>query len=785
MFHYLLLFLLSFKLFALEVSLQGAKENFEKYSTLHIKDPNPFLCQEVHNDFLEVEKIICAFSKQPSTPFRTLKNNFFEIKGQTKEKTFFLIITPYHKMKLFNQLFNLHTQRTIFDAKSDIGTHWMVLGYTNTMPFIQTEPSSEVSINFPFYSENNLLPHVGGLDMQGKPVKINKVKDVKGYISIKKLYQQKQYEQCLDLIDEVSFEHPHSLFKSEFLFYKIKSFFALGMYENVIEGSKIFLREYSADENIAEVLSMVAKSYSKAGLNTDADYFFDRLFSEHADSEFSHMGFIYKGEILEASGASSKALEFYLKALNQTKDLGIAALAAYKLAFYKIYFSNKKEAAEYVEKIIGAKSDFFFENLEKSLELMYLFEEEKDYLSAASIAKAILDEMDPKNEIYEELLSQRGIWLSQTHKKEEALQALNEYLAKYKYGYYEDRIQVAKDSLFFDYEDVNTTAKIAQYDELIEKYRGDSIAQRALYEKANLLYENKMYSDILGFKDSLLALDEIKYPKKEELITQSAKGVMQRSLENKECQQVLDLSYAYNITLSDEWDDGLYACFMKGADFVEAKKIAQKNLTSQDINERKKWLYRHAQVDFATGNYSEVIEASKDLVALIEDDKNSEYNDIYRLLFDTYQRLEDDSMMLLSIADVEKIYGEDFIDIERYIAAMNVGVKREDDTITIAYGEKVDQIQKRTNSFAQSPFVEFSLYGAYMKKQRYNQALDIIKSLDTLELSANERSRQKYLLGSVYDKLWRDDDAHEAYDASIEADGTSAWAKLSQSAKKI
>lgn len=785
MFQYLLLFLLSFNLFALEISLQGAKEDFEKYSTLHIKDPNPFLCQEIYNDFSEVEKIICAFSKQPSTPFRTLKNNFFEIEGQVKEKTFFLLITPVHKMKIFNQLFDLHIEKTLFDAKSEIGTHWMVLGYQKKMPFIQNEPKSEVSINFPFYHEDGMLPYVGGLDMQGNPVKINKVKDVKGYISIKKLYQEKKYEQCLDLIDEVSRQHPNSLFNSEFVFYTIKSYFALGMYDSVIENSKTFLREYSADENVAEVLSMVAKSYAKSGLNTDADYFFDRLFSEHADSEFSRMGFIYKGEILEDSGASSKALEFYLKALNQTQDLGIAALAAYKLAFYKIYFSNKKEAAEYVQKIIGAKSDFFFENLDKSLELMYLFEEEHDYVSAAAIAKAILDEMNPKNEIYEELLSQRGIWLSQTEKKEEALQALNEYLNTYKYGFYEDSIQVAKDSLFFDHQDVNATAKIAEYNDLIEKYRGDSIGDRALYEKAKLLLENEMYSDILGFKESILALDETKYPKKEEIVTQSAKGVMQRSLENKECQQVLDISYAYNITLSDKWDDGLYECFMKGADFIEAKKIAQKNITSKDLQERKKWLYRHAKVDFATGNYSEVIEASKDLVSLIEDEKESQYNDIYRLLFDTYQRLENDAMMLTSIAEVEKVYGEDYRDIERYIAVMNVGVQRQDDAIIISYGEKVNQIQKRTNSYAQSPFVEFSLYQAYLNKQNYNEALEIIKSLDTVELKANTRSRQKYLLGSVYDKLWRDDDADKAYDASIEADPSSAWANLATSAKKI
>jgi len=37
----------------------------------------------------------------------------------------------------------------------------------------------------------------------------------------------------------------------------------------------------------------------------------------------------------------------------------------------------------------------------------------------------------------------------------------------------------------------------------------------------------------------------------------------------------------------------------------------------------------------------------------------------------------------------------------------------------------------------------------------------------------------------VYSKLWRDEEATKAYQESIDADSTSAWAKLAQGAKEI
>ncbi|MBU1658550.1 flagellar protein [bacterium] len=785
MLRWILFLFFAFNLYALEITLQGAKENFQSYSTLHIKDSDSFLCQEIKNDLNQITKIVCAFSKHPSKKIKEIQNDFFQIKSQIQKKTFFLTITPYYKIKSFPIVFNLSKDDTVFQANAKLSSHWMILGYKEELPYLDNDNKSDIGINFPFFLNRDKLPYVGGLDIKGNPVHIKKVQDVTDYLRIKNYYKDAQYDLCLELINEVLLDYPNSLFKAELLFYKIKVYAKLKNYDNVIEFSKIYLKEYSSDENVPEVLSLNSKSYSMIGLSTDADYFFDRLFSEHEDSPYAKWGYIYKGEMLESGGSLSKALMFYEKALLETDDLEIAATAAYKLAQYKISTPDKKEAAEYIMKIIQAKPGFFMNDLTASMEMMYTFAEDEDYETASEIARVILNEINMDHDEYERLLRDRAVWLSNTAKKQEALGVLNEYIEKYKYGNYEDEIKVIKDSLFFDTVDANLSTKLNEYNTLIETYQNDSIGNRAIYEKAKLLLQNGMYSDVLGFKDSLASLDAEKYTDTQEIIKESAIGVMKQALKDKECQEVLNISADYNITLSSEWDESIYDCAMIGANFLLAKETASKNLKSKDLIERKKWLYRYIKVDFRTGNYSDVVEASKELIELIGNDKNSEYKDIYRILFDAYQRLEDDNNMIASLVKIQSLYGLDYKDIERYVRVMAIGSNTKDDNLIIKYATEVMKIQNSSNSYAQSPYVEFTLYQAYMNKENFNDALEILKALDKVDLNKNQRSRQKYLLGSIYDKLWRNDEAKVAYQEAIDADSASAWAKLALDAKEL
>ena len=774
----------SFSLFALEISMDSAKDNFSKYSTLHLFDTQSFLCQEMKNDFDVATEIVCAFSKRPSRNIKNLQNDFFKVNTFIKDDTFFISIKPVHKIKLQADIFDFTKDNSSFSVEVSMSKRWVVIGYIDKLPLMKQDEKSDIGINFPFYLDKDKFPYVGSLDIKGNPVHIKKVGDVKDYLKIKKHYKEKNYEYCLDTIDEVLLDYPKTLFKAELIYYKIKVYYKLKDFDNVVANAKIYLREYSANENIPEVLALVASAYSNIGLMIDADYFFDRLFSEHKDSLYTQWGYIYKGEMLESSGGASVAKKFYIKALRETANLEVAATAAYRLANMNLGI-NSKEAAKYTMKIVNANPSFFMEESKTSIKMMQTFEDEGDYVTAAAIAQALINEINPSYDEYEGYLKDIALWLAQTQDKQKALIAINKYLKQFPDGDFISEVQVAKDALFFDTPDVNQTARLAEYDKLIEEYSHDTIGNRAIYEKAKLLLEMKKYSEILSIQDEVLQLDAEVYPQKEDIVTDAAIGVMETSLENKECHEVLVISNEYNITLSNKWDDGIYECAMKGGDYTLSKSIVTKNLKSKDLELRKKWLYRYIKVDFATGNYLDVVTASNDLMTLIEDDKDSKYKDVYRYLFDTYDRLEQKEKLVSAMAKIEEVFGTSYKDIDRYVTMLSVGSDMKDDAMIIKYATKVMDIQKSSKSNPQSPYVEFTLYQAYMNIENYNKALEVIKSLNEIQISDKVRSRQKYLLGTVQSKLWRDDEARESYQEAIDADPESAWAKLAQSAKDI
>ena len=771
--------------FALEISVESAKDDFIKYSTINLINETPFNCQEIKNNFDDVTKIVCAFSKKPSQKIKNFQNDFFRVNTFQKRDTFFVVVKPVYKIKLFSNIFDLTKDDTVFDTLAGSAKHWLIVGYEKKFPLLKAQDEdSTLALDLPFFLDKDKLPYVGSLDLQGNPVHIKKVEDVKDYLRVKKLFKQRDYEACLETIDDVLENYPHTLFKEELLYYTIKSYVKLKEWEDVIQNAKTFLREYSASDNIAEVLSLIARAYAKLSLSTDADYFFDRLFSEHPQSVYTQWGYIYKGDMLVDSGANKEAKKYYLKALRETPNLEVAVTAAFRLANLLLN-SSKKEAALYVMKIVKAKPTFFAQDLKTSTEMMQTFADDGDYETAAAIANAILKGIDATYDEYEDILKQRAVWLAKTKNKKAALAAINDYIKKFPDGDYIDTIENLKNELFFDVSDLNATAKLQEYERLIEEYGSQNIGERALYEKAKLLLKEKEYAKVLALKGSLLKLDEEIYTEIPSIIKEAAKGSMENSLEKNDCIQVLTIAQDYNITLSDKWDDGIYNCAMKGGDFSLSKTIALKNLKAKNVQARKKWLYRYIKVAFATGNYTDVIDAAKDLITLIGENKKSKYLDIYRTLFDAYQRLENKKGMIQSILEIEKLFGLSYKDIDKYVAMINVGDDMHDDNMIIKYALKVMQIQKKSNSYAQSPFVEFALYDAYMNKEAYDKAYEVIKSLNKRELNAAQRARQKYLLGNVLTKLWRDEEAKEAYKASIAADKNSSWAKLSQSALAI
>jgi len=769
-------------LYALELSIQSGKEEGEKFSILHLRDISPFSCKATNDEFGEARRIECYLPASLKQTFSPIDNTYLKVSAVSSSNGYIITVLPKAKMKLIPIPFNLSKDVQTYQADITTTDHWTVVGYKKTFPLLKPSVPPESAINFPVKLSKDSVPYVGGLDLKGNPIKITRVQDVTDYMEMKKAYVAKDYDKVLDLADNTLKSYPKTVFKNELMLYQIRALHEKEEPEKLLEIAKRFLRDYSADPNVAEVLAYTARAYGKIGQSIDADYFFDRLFDEQSDSVFASLGMVYKAEQLEASGEPKKALSFYQKALASSSDVAIASKAAFRLAQMELDGGNAQKAAQYIDKIASANPNYFDEVRENATQMADTFVNRNDPKTATKITEGLLNKTDKKSPDHQVLLKNLGLQLAKAGKGSEALKRFNEYLSTYKYGDYVEEVRRAKDGLFFDEGDQNSTSEIKKYNDLIERYGDDSVGQKALYKKAQLLVKEKKYKEVLDMESDLYRLESTEYPETDGMITKSAIGLEKEYLKAGKCTEAMKLQTMYRIKLLPQWDSLIFDCAIKTTQYDVAKKIVQPHLKSKSVSERQNWLYRMVKTEFELGEYKQAVRGGEELITLLGVEKNPPLNDIYRIMFDSAQRTGDANAMIRQAKAIETAFGTDFKDIERYTQMVSLGLTRKDEAMVQTYGRKVVALQERTKTFTQSPYIEFTLAQSYQNLNKDKDALNILKTLSTKKLTNEKRSRQQYLIGAIAQKMGRTAEAKAAFNASIKADKNSAWGKLAKDA---
>ncbi|MGZ5208376.1 MAG: tetratricopeptide repeat protein [Sulfuricurvum sp.] len=763
-------------LFALDLSIQSGREESSGYSILHLRESKPFKCTSVQNDFDEIVRIECQVSN--NHPLPPIINPYFSLQHTPSS----LIITPKKKIALFPIGFDLRHDAQVYSSDEKPIDHWMIIGYTKKLPMLQQTSANPNGINLPIKIAKESYPFVGGIDLKGNPIKMRGTQDVNEYMALKKAYNAKDYEKALFLAGDTLKKHPNTIFNNELILYQIRALHHLGEYEQILALSKQFIRQYSSDPAVAEVLAYTANAYSQSGQNSDSDYFYDRLFTEHAEDPFAAQGMFYKAQHLELVGSPKKAAQYYREALSRTKDVDLASACAFELARMEIGAGNLKKSKEYLEKIARVNPRYFGEVRDSSLELIEILKGQKDPLTAAKITKSLISSVPDKSQEHQVYLKKLGLLYAQGGEKQKALEAFNTYLKLFPYGESITEVRRAKDELFFEKEEPKGEKGVKKYDELIERYGNDSIAHKALYKKAQLLFKEKKYEAILKIENDLYQLDTTAYPEVNTIISQSAAEITTQKLKEQKCSEALSMQKMYKIKLMPQWDGLTFECALKMGNFPIAKMMTAKHLKAKNIAERQLWLSRVVKTHFALGEYKEATRGGKELMTLLEVQKNPLLNNMYRVMFDTAQRSSDAEGMIRAIKRCESAFGVDFKDIERYTQMVSLGLKRKDEVLIQSYAQKVITLQERTKTSTQSPFIEFTLAQSLMNRDKNKEALNILKSLDDNKLSSEKKSRQQYLIGSLAMKIGRNGEAKTAFNASIKADKNSAWGKLAKDA---
>lgn len=778
---WLLLLCVTLPLGALELSIQSGKEKKEPYSILNIRDTSPFVCTPSYNDFKEIQSVICQFRTKATKTFSPINNPHFIVEHQNDGGRNRIIVTPKTKIILQPILFDLTKEPQIYFSSKKETRHWNIIGYRKTPPMLVLEKTDK-GINFPVKLAKEPLPYVGGLDLKGNPIKLKRVQDVNDYIDMKKAYAKKDYSNALFLAENTLKEHPDSVFKNELLLYQIRALHHLDESEKLLLLAKEFLREYSGDTNIAEVLAYTADAYSKVGLSNDADYFYDRLFEEHIKSPYAAQGMYFRARYLEKTGNSNLAMKYYRRGLAVTKDVSLASEIAFRLAVLEMQKGRLEQAKGYIDNIANVYPEHFREVSSDALDLVNRLVEKQEYMSAAKIVNALIKTAIEKSDEHEILLRKLGQLYAQAGEKSKALTKFNEYLEIFPYGDGLAEVEKAKDGLFFEKNEPKGDAGIKKYDALIERYGNDPVGKNALYKKAQLLFKEGKFEKVLDIENDLYHLQSKEYPEVNKLISQSAIGLTKKRLEEGKCAEAIKLHRMYRVKLLPKWDPLTFDCALKMGNFPVAKKIAQGHIKATNMKERQEWLLRLVKTHFEQGEYKEALKGGKELITLLEIEKNPQADEIYRVMFDASERIGDGEGMIRYIKGCEASFGLTFKDIERYTQTMSLGLKRKDEVLVQNYAQKVMTLQERTKTYTQSPFVEFTLAQSLINQDKNKEALSVLKTLDERKLNGERRSRQYYLIGSLALKLGQNAEANRAFNASIKADPASAWGKLAKEA---
>ncbi len=772
------LFLSSLQAFTLTVNV-GREEN-QNFSTLHIKAEMEFQCLSQKDDFDEPKQIQCIFPREPKEKFEAMETNFFTIDSFIKNKKYYVRIYPIEKMKLFPLTHKLYEKGNIYPyTQTTSAAHWMIIGYEKELPLIRPEKSPPLGINFPIEMAEVRMPSVGALDISGTPIRLDKLKDVSDYMRIKSAYESGNYDQLAEDVDKLFQRYPDTIFKSELLLFKMRGYHHTDENEALLEVSKEYIREYSDDENMAEVLAYTANAYSNVGLQADGSYFYERLFKEHPTSKFAALGMVFFGDQFLAGGKLRGARNYFEKALYMTEDIEIASMAAIRLAKLSLDKGDLERSAELYSKIIEGNGKYLLHDTVENYDAARAFANRGNHKTAVDILSTITRYLSQGEDQYETMIKDIGVWLSETDDKAAAYKALKKYQTTFGESEYSAEVQEALDSLFYVPEDVNTTALLAEYEELEQKYANQEIGQKAGLEKARLLYTEKKYQAVLDMDGSGIEKEE-GYSR---LRRDSAQALALASLEKGECAEAITLSQEYNLSLAQELDESLYGCAYQTGNYALAHDTAKRHL--KDKKKRLQWLYSYAKTLNKSGEYEELTKVASDVMTLAEIEKSDEYDDILQDTFYAYERLGDTQGMVRMVKELERRRGLDYDDIELYARMIKLGLKENDDLIIQNYADKVMALQEKTQSYSQSPFVEFAALQVLKAQKKEKEQLALLNKLVKRDLKEKEKSRVQYMFGSLLMKTDKNEEAKAAFEASIQADEKSAWAGLSKDALEL
>ncbi|MGN8471349.1 tetratricopeptide repeat protein [Helicobacter pylori] len=781
---FLLMGLLSHSLNALSLTLTQGKEGGEDFSVLTLRNDKAFSCSYVNEkppsgieaslSIIHAKRPIeCVIDSIPKEGFTPLENAFFNITYSMRQQQFILHIKPKVMRRLTLFSFDRDYKKAIplfveNDAKAKM---WQIIGYDQKIPFLSEKDNAQKGLNFPIIIKDAQTPIIQELDVNNKPLLTTKGYDLNAYLEAKKQMDSQAYFDALRTISRAFKNYPQTIFKKDLYLLEIIALGQLGIKKSLlIDIGTQWIKNYPTDPNIPEALYYVAKALDENNNYKQAMRYYKRILLEYKNSRYAPLAQMRLAiEAAEASDLSSASMLFK-EAFSNAKDKESASEIALNWAEAEINYQNFNNAKYLIDKVVQSNPDYISQHSESALDLLKLLKKNQMNESAIEIAHLLLNQDDD------------------VKAKEQALYDLGALYARikdfknahlYNLRYLQDHAELERASVvrardekaLFSMEG-NTQEKIAHYDKIIQNFPNSNEAQKALELKAQLLFDNKRYAEVLGMQKNL--------PKDSPLIQKTLNILAKTPLEDHRCEEALKYlsqitAFEFNPQEEIQAFDCLYFASLK----EKAQIIALNALkAAKTPSEKLVWLYRLGRNYYRLGDFKNSTLASKDALILAQSLNKKEFYDIAFVLFSDYMQSNEKGLALNLYAFLEKHFKDD----KRMALVYFKLLENEKDPKSVKiYATSLLKLQDAYKDYSYTPFGEFALIDAYRTTKDYSKALEALDKLLNRKLSLEDHQKALYLQSSLLDLTNQKAKSKASLEKCVQLkqkDQTNAWQNL-------
>lgn len=767
---------------ALDVTINYGKELKEHFSVLNIAHKEPLECQEKYDTQGEVTHIICTLDRMPIASFSPTETLFFRFWSRVVDGRFYLYVEPKHKIKLFATPSDLKKQTPITKEQPKLSTSWQIIGYKQTIPFLNdyANQAKPKGLNFPIKIVKNKELYFKDLDINRGPLHYDEGEDFEAYNHIRTLINNHNHIEAVKAIDETLIAYPKTIFTKDLLLYRLRALEHFDSVENsdmIVDMGTKWIKKYPTDSNVPEVLYYLGNAYADMKIPNEAKYYFERTISEYPESRYMPLSKMALAKHFNSGSDSTAASKLFAQAYQEAKDLDSASAVAIEWSKFRLQNHDKEQAQKLLETMLKVNPSYITKYPMKSYEFLKFLAEEQLYLIAAKLGEYLYDNLPNDDVSAEDLLNNISLWYQGANATQDAHRINKMFLQEFEHRPKAEEVKDRDDKLLFALaQDESADSKIEKYDYIIENYANSPEQEKALSLKAQTLFDEGKYQEVLDLKDML---------KNDPIVGKSYSALLHQSLENNDCKQASNYYLQYpNATLQESQKMPLFDCLYALALNKQAAQISQNMAqSSQDVGQKLAWLYRDTLNFAKLGDEKSTARAGRDTLTLAKNLKNPQYYDVGFELFNALSTLEDKEGMLETYAFLKEFQANNPKMLQVNLTLLKKAESQKDELGIEIYAKDILRLQNLLNDTADSPYVDFALTQSYIRTQRLNEALNVLDNLLKKDINDDNKQKALYLKGSVLKTSGQDSRA--AFEQCMLINYEGAWKSLCAQALNI